>query len=176
MHFFLLCCIVLLSGCWSSQRQEAMESVETRTGIEAGQQTNLTIHKQEVSKEQGNAGVDLASLVTSAIAASQGRIMDALAGLKPQPIDWNPVLGKLDLLKPQQTPTVADIAGATAQMIAAKTPAKDYTNEIGLGISNLVAFIMVWLKSKDAAAHKEDAADKTEKLIELAKQLPPPKA
>jgi hypothetical protein len=68
----MLASLLLLSGCFSSNRQEQVATTRTteRVGIEQGQPTQLTetVVEKTTAVEQTQAGVDVAKAVTAAMA------------------------------------------------------------------------------------------------------------
>ncbi len=77
--------VVSLAGCASQARTQT----QTRTvGIQAGQEVNISTTSTTLASE--TSGVDVASLVTAALQASQGKILGALDAIKPRSLPEDP--------------------------------------------------------------------------------------
>jgi hypothetical protein len=91
---WLFLVVLVLSSCTSQARTQT----QTRTvGVQAGQEVNLST--TSISTLSETTGVDVASVVTAALQASQGKILGALEAIKPQPLhedpgtDWGTLCG-----------------------------------------------------------------------------------
>jgi hypothetical protein len=120
---FLLAMAFILGGCFTSNRQESIATVETRQGVEGGQPTNIVIKRQERTDSQAQSGVDVGAAVQAAMAGFRGDFLGALDKLKPP--SFSPLESKLDsitasLTKPGETPfPTGEIAGGAAAAVAA---------------------------------------------------------
>lgn len=81
--------VLMISGCFTANREEQSATVreETRTGIEAGKQTNVHIVSREQTQTDAktSAGVDVDAAIKAAVAAATGNISDLVASMKPVP-------------------------------------------------------------------------------------------
>ena len=91
---WLFLAALVLSSCTSQARTQT----QTRTvGVQAGQEVNLS--QTSITTSSETSGVDVASVVTAALQASQGKILGALEAIKPQPLhedpgtDWGTLCG-----------------------------------------------------------------------------------
>jgi hypothetical protein len=135
-------CLVSLAGCFSSNTREQTVSVETRQGIEQGQPTNVVVKRQESTDAESKAGVDVAAVVTGAIAAMQGNLLGAIDKMKPQPVSFTPLEDKFDAL--------------TKLMTKPEDPVFPTGEVVGGGASVLLA-LMAYLKHKEAKAARNEA-------------------
>jgi hypothetical protein len=112
--FFCFVYAFLLCGCFTGERQENTATVrqETRSGIEAGKTTQLTVvtREQIQTAEKSSAGIDVAAAIQATLAAAEGRFGDMLAAAKPAPLDLAPLLSRIDQVNasisaPKQNPT-----------------------------------------------------------------------
>jgi hypothetical protein len=82
---WLFLAVLVLSSCTSQARTQT----QTRTvGVQAGQEVNLSTTSTTLASE--TTGVDVASLVTAALQASQGKILGALNEIKPKAMPEDP--------------------------------------------------------------------------------------
>jgi hypothetical protein len=104
----LIIAALVLPGCWESQRQEQVVSVEKRQGTEAGKPTNLVITRQEQTQAEVKAGVDpqMIAIIQEAVKATVPGA-DAIAAMIPKPAPPTPF--KLFGMDPE---TVMGLAGA----------------------------------------------------------------
>jgi hypothetical protein len=111
--------VVSLAGCASQARTQT----QTRTvGVQAGQEVNISTTSTTLASE--TTGVDVASLVTAALQASQGKILGALEAIKPQPLPEYPRLEQIAQAvtasqKPQGTDWATLGTGTIAALLAA---------------------------------------------------------
>lgn len=149
---YLLIPLLFISGCWTSNRQEQEVSQETRehVGIDRGQPTQLTetITKRTTTESQAQSGVDLGKMLAAGMAVLEGKMMSAIAAMKPA-----------DPPKPN------GLDGTTAGLGLAAA---------GLGINALRDYLAKKALAKDRDEGWQKAQEAHQREVELAKQLPPP--
>jgi PBP1b-binding outer membrane lipoprotein LpoB len=161
MRLIFITCILVLTGCVGSNRQEQSVSVETKQGIEAGQPTNLVIRRQERTDEQAQTGVDVGAVVQAAMAGFKGDILGALDKMKPQPVNMSPLESKLDAI--------------TAAMTKPGDPVFP-TGEVVGGSAAALAALLAFLKHREAAKAREREDDAWEAKAKALAALPPEEA
>jgi hypothetical protein len=145
--------LVGVPGCLTETRQaqEATTRTTERVGIEQGQPTQVTetTVERKTLDSQAQAGVDVGKAVAAGMAALKGDIVTVLAQMKPA------------------DPKPAGFDGTTAGLGLAAA---------GLGINALRDYLMKKSLAKDRDEGWQKAEEAHAREVELAKQLPPPKA
>ena len=173
MKLFYILPILILSGCFTANREENTATIkeETRTGIESGKPTNVHIvtREQTETQEKASAGVDIQAAIKAAVSASMGDLSGTLAALKPQ--DLGPILAKFDSIK--QT----DLSPVLAKVSALEAKAPQGTDWAALAAAAASALIpaagagvVLHKKAKDAEARAHAA---NERSIYYAEKVDP---
>jgi len=133
--------LLMLTGCINSSRDANTATVrqEVRRGVEAGKPVDMTITTREQVQEQSQAQstVDTTAMIQAGFAAIRGDFPGMIrAGMPPpQPIDFTPILSRLD----------------------AKAPATDWATIIGGGTAALLGGGYGVMKAQDAKRQRLDA-------------------
>jgi hypothetical protein len=152
---WLFLVVLVLSSCTSQARTQT----QTRTvGVQAGQEVNLSTTSVTASSE--TTGVDVASVVTAALHASQGKILGALEAIKPQPLP--------------EYPRIEQIAQAVTA--AQNPPGTDWGTLAGGGAATALGLFLAWQKSQEKKGIELDRDKIYDQHIELCKKLPPENA
>jgi hypothetical protein len=155
---WLFLAALVLSSCTSQARTQT----QTRTvGVQAGQEVNLSTTSVTTSSE--TSGVDVASVMTAALQASQGKILGALEAIKPHPLPEIPSLGAI----------------TNAVTAIQKPPGTDWGSLISYGVAAIMAALAGHQASAARMQRKEkqiieaDRDNIYDQHIELCKKLPP---
>ena len=153
------CVLILLICSCTANRSE--RQVSHQYGIKDGMPTDLTTTTE--TKEATSAGVDVASMISAAMQASQGKILGALEAIKPQPLP--------------EYPRVEQIAQAVTA--SQKPPGTDWGSITSYGVAALMTAIAAH-QAKVATTHKKEKdeisldRDKAyDGWLEANRQLPP---
>jgi hypothetical protein len=152
---WLFLAALVLSSCTSQARTQT----QTRTvGVQAGQETDLTT--TTTSDESKTSGIDVGAAIDAAVKAAQGKFLDALSALKPQPLPEYPRLEQI----------------AQAVTVSQKTPGTDWGTLAGGGAATALGLFLAWQKSQEKKGIELDRDKIYDQHIELCKKLPPENA